>query len=74
MSSAGVHVRYVDYGNQETVPADKVYALGTELEAVPVYAVPCSVASTANLPVVGGVWNEAALAKFLELAPADSEV
>ena len=74
VTDAGAGVRYVDYGNQETVPLDKIYVLSEDLSAVPVYAVPCSVSSSVPLPVVEGVWREPALNKFLELVPADSEV
>ncbi|KAL5248921.1 hypothetical protein ACHWQZ_G017946 [Mnemiopsis leidyi] len=60
-----VTVRYVDYGNQETVPAENLTTVPESLITVPVLAVPCT------LP---GTWAQPAVEKFNELIQSDFEV
>ena len=64
VSSTGVEVKFVDYGNSEMVPYEKLRFLDSEFTKLPAQAIPCSLGSISPL---GSEWSDEAIDTFSEL-------
>ena len=63
----GVEVRFIDYGNTETVPFEKLRYLDEEFTKLPAQGVPCSLAEISPKAAVGSNWNSEVSETFGEL-------
>ena len=65
VSSEGVKVHFVDYGNGETVTSDRIRLLKQEFLEIPVQAIHCLLAQTA--PPSGNDWTDESITCFSSL-------
>ena len=62
IDSNGVRVYFVDYGNGETMPTDRIKVLKEEFLEVPVHALRCSLIDV--VPTTGNIWLDESTACF----------
>ncbi|CAB4039042.1 tudor and KH domain-containing, partial [Paramuricea clavata] len=78
VDSKHIKVQYVDFGNKEVIPVDRLRVLISEFRTQPIQAYECCLhgvqpADQMNI-FLAHEWSEAAIAKFADLSSSDKEL